>query len=108
MKVLSCRKQARDKQIESLESDIPQLKVELDKKEDITYSHKQHNNQDHDAGNWSQLYNNQDHTREIAGIWSHVLYKSLDINISNTPQNKSEILLIGTSNTKGIQPEKQF
>jgi hypothetical protein len=52
----------------SLESDIRKLKVELDKKDDIVYSHKQHNNQDHNAGNWSQLHINQDHTRENAGI----------------------------------------
>ena len=104
--IFICRQQARDKQIESLESDIRKLKVELDKKDDITYSHKQHNNQDHNAGNWSQLHNNQDHTREIPGVWSQVQYKSLDINESNTPQNKPEILLIGTSNTKGIQPDK--
>jgi hypothetical protein len=66
---------------------------------------QQHNNQDHKAGNWSQVHINQDHTRENAGIWSQVQYKSLDINESKTPQNKPEILLIGTSNTKGIQPE---
>jgi hypothetical protein len=43
--------------------------VELDKKDGIIYSHKQHNNQDHKAGNWSQVHINQDHTRENAGIW---------------------------------------
>lgn len=64
-----CRIQARDKQLESLESDIRNLNVELDKKDDIIYSHKQHNNQDHNAGNWSQLHIIQDHTRENAGIW---------------------------------------
>ena len=51
------------------------------------------------------MHINQDHTRENAGIWSQVQYKSLDINESKTPQNKPEILLIGISNTKGIQPE---
>jgi hypothetical protein len=45
----------KDKQLESLESDIRKLNVELDKKDDIIYSHKQHNNQDHNAGNWSQF-----------------------------------------------------
>jgi hypothetical protein len=95
-----------DKQLESLESDIRKLNVELDKKDDIIYSHKQHNNQDHNAGNWSQLLHIiQDHTRENAGIWSQVQYKNLDINESKTPQNKPEILLIGTSSTKGIQSE---
>lgn len=86
-----CMIQARDKQLESLESDIRKLNVELDKKDDIIYSHKQHNNQDHNAGNWSQLHINQDHTRENAGIWSQVQYKNLDINESKTPQNKPEI-----------------
>jgi hypothetical protein len=101
-----CMIQARDKPLESLESDIRKLKVELDKKDDIIYSHKQHNNQDHNAGNWSQLHINQDHTHENDGIWSQVQYKCLDINESKTPQNKPEILLIGTSSTKVIQPEK--
>jgi hypothetical protein len=50
------------KQLEALESDIRNLNVELDKKDDIIYSHKQHNNQDHNAENWSQLHIIQDHT----------------------------------------------
>ncbi|CAC5360012.1 unnamed protein product [Mytilus coruscus] len=86
------RIQARDQQIEALEADVRKLKTDLNKKDEIIYSFKQHNNH--------EIRNNKDEN------WTQVQPKKPDSTETKASQNKPQVLLIGTSNTKGIQPEK--
>ncbi|CAG2216894.1 unnamed protein product [Mytilus edulis] len=87
------RIQARDQQIEALEADVRKHKTDLDKKDEIIYSFKQHNNH--------EIHNNKDEN------WTQVQPKNSNSTTeTKASQNKPQVLLIGTSNTKGIQPEK--